>query len=680
MQMSHHFFIVRRLKVIIKQLVLRNFRVFRGEHIIDLAPRNREHEVHDRPIVLFGGLNGAGKTSILTAIRLALYGRLAFDQSIQQQDYIDQLTSLIHNGVSQAQRPDESSIELTFTYNKGGRESEFKVTRSWKRGKKDKLSLQQDDEILNELNYEQCQGFLNELIPHGVADLFFFDGEKIAELAEDESGNILRTAVRRLLGLDLISKLRSDLAIFTKRQHAKQLGALQQQQISDLEAQLKKLNLDTEKHLAAADDIKATIEMLSVKISKYEGQLSAQGGAFALTKAQEESKVEDLLKDKERLEKALRHECDGVLPFALAPKTMAMLLDQIGNEAKIKQAQSFEKELSSFLEELKADLAFRSKETSKIATEAITDQLASYMEAKPKGNLLFDISEREAGMLQQAVEQESIKSWERFDAYRNELTQVEDKLEQASSNIARAPEDDQLLDIFNNVRELDARRLVEKNKYKTHIESAVNYKKQQHELARQIQKLHDGERDQYGFSSSLKNAEETIGLLDSYTEVLTQARVKTLEGNFEVAYRKLARKEDLKLSAHINPETFDVELVDEHGIAINRKLLSAGEKQIYAIAILEALAKTSGRDLPVIIDTPLGRLDSFHRDKLINHYFPFASHQVVLLSTDTEVDEKYFVDQLRDDISHAFQINFDAMTKSSSLRKGYFWELTKEAC
>lgn len=666
--------------MIIKQLVLRNFRVFRGEHIIDLAPRNREHEVHDRPIVLFGGLNGAGKTSILTAIRLALYGRLAFDQSTQQQDYIDQLTALIHNGVSQVQRPDDASIELTFTYNKGGKESEFTVTRSWKRGKKDKLSLLQDGELLDELNYEQCQGFLNELIPHGVADLFFFDGEKIAELAEDESGNILRTAVRRLLGLDLISKLRNDLAIFTKRQHAKQLGALQQQQISQLEKQLKILGFETEKHLEEACDIEATIEMLGVKISKYEGQLSAQGGAFALTKAQEQSKVDELLKAKERLEKALRHECDGVLPFALAPKTLAKLLEKIENEAKIKQAKSFEKELSSFLKDLKADLAFRSRETSKIATEAITDQLTSYMDAKPKGDLLFDISEREAGMLQQAIEQESIKSWQRFDSYRIELTSVEEQLEQASANIARAPEDDQLLDIFTNVRELDTRRLAEKNKYKSLIEAAKNAKQQQLELVRQIQKLHDGQRDQYGFNSSVKNAEETIGLLDSYTEVLTQARVKTLEGNFEVAYCKLARKEDLQLSAHINPDTFDVELVDEHGVAINRKLLSAGEKQIYAIAILEALAKTSGRELPVIIDTPLGRLDSFHRDKLINHYFPFASHQVVLLSTDTEVDEKYFVDQLRDDISHAFQITFDATTKSSSLKKGYFWELTKEAC
>jgi len=105
------------------------------------------------------------------------------------------------------------------------------------------------------------------------------------------------------------------------------------------------------------------------------------------------------------------------------------------------------------------------------------------------------------------------------------------------------------------------------------------------------------------------------------------------------------------------------------------KGLSAGEKQIYAIAILEALGKTSGKKLPIIIDTPLGRLDSKHRDKLIEHYFPEASHQVIILSTDTEIDESYFSsDFLKDDISHAFEIQFDGVTKSSRLREGYFWE------
>ncbi|ECN6376808.1 AAA family ATPase, partial [Salmonella enterica subsp. enterica serovar Enteritidis] len=119
--------------MLIKQLVLHNFRVFCGTHTIDLAPRKRPHEVNPRPIVLFGGLNGAGKTSILSAIRLALYGRLAFGPAMQQQEYVEQLGALVHNGTYTAERPDEAAVELTFTYNQNGHETEFTVTRSWKK-------------------------------------------------------------------------------------------------------------------------------------------------------------------------------------------------------------------------------------------------------------------------------------------------------------------------------------------------------------------------------------------------------------------------------------------------------------------------------------------------------------------------------------------------------------------
>ncbi|KMJ46475.1 DNA repair protein [Xenorhabdus khoisanae] len=665
--------------MLIKQLVLRNFRVFSGTHTIDLAPRKRQHEIHDRPIVLFGGLNGAGKTSILSAIRLSLYGRLAFNHTIQQQEYIEQLSALIHNGNNQSERPEEASIELTFTYNKEGKESEFTVTRSWKKGKKDRLSLQQDGLVLNELNYEQCQGFLNELIPHGVADLFFFDGEKIAELAEDESGNILRTAMRRLLGLDLISKLRNDLIIYIKRQQSTQLEGNLQHRLSELEEKSKEFAFKTEEYLEEADILKSRIDFLTKDIAKHEGLLSAQGGSFAQTKEQEQKKIDELIKEKERIEKALRHEFDGTLPYALAPKTLSFLLEKISQESEIKQAKSFEKELNNFLNLLRSDLALRSSTTNKIATEAITDNLNEYMAHKPKGELLFDISDREAGMLQQSIEQDSQKSWQRFDDYRIQLTDIEQQLEQSAANIARAPENEQLMDIFQNIRDLDKKRNDTRQKYTLALEEAQKCKQQQLDCARQIQKLHDSARNKYGLMSSLKNAEETINMLERYSEVLTQARVKKLTKNFEEAYQKLARKEDLQLHAHINPETFDVELIDENQSIINRKSLSAGEKQIYAIAILEALAKTSGQELPVIIDTPLGRLDSKHRDNLINYYFPYASHQVVLLSTDTEVDERYFVDQLRDDISHTYQIVFNAKTKSSSLKSGYFWELTKEA-
>ena len=106
---------------------------------------------------------------------------------------------------------------------------------------------------------------------------------------------------------------------------------------------------------------------------------------------------------------------------------------------------------------------------------------------------------------------------------------------------------------------------------------------------------------------------------------------------------------------------------------LHKDELSAGEKQIYAIAILEALAKTSGRHLPIIIDTPLGRLDSEHCTKLINNYFPYASHQVIILSTDTEIDESFYQD-LKADISHAYQLEYQPEQGTTVANEGYFWK------
>ena len=125
---------------------------------------------------MFGGLNGAGKTSILTAVRVALYGRAAFGRGMSTADYQAQLDALIHKGVGISEG--KSSIELVFTHSHNGIESEYKITRGWARGKKDKLVLEQDNAEISQMNYDQCQSFLNELIPSGIADLFFFDGEK----------------------------------------------------------------------------------------------------------------------------------------------------------------------------------------------------------------------------------------------------------------------------------------------------------------------------------------------------------------------------------------------------------------------------------------------------------------------------------------------------------------------
>lgn len=111
---------------------MRNFRVFRGEHVLDLAP----NEEPGKPLILIGGLNGSGKTSILTAIRLALYGPQAFDDVFTKNSYIERLSSLVHNG-----KPDDfedftsAFVELSFTLRIDGEDVTYCAKRSWSKGR-----------------------------------------------------------------------------------------------------------------------------------------------------------------------------------------------------------------------------------------------------------------------------------------------------------------------------------------------------------------------------------------------------------------------------------------------------------------------------------------------------------------------------------------------------------------
>src|SRR5262249_43439074 len=157
---------------------------------------------------------------------------------------------------------------------------------------------------------------------------------------------------------------------------------------------------------------------------------------------------------------------------------------------------------------------------------------------------------------------------------------------------------------------------------------------------------------------------------------LTTAKVQELEKVALECLKDLSRKTDLVHSLRIDPRTFQVMLFDAHELAVPKVSLSAGEKQIYAVSLLWGLAKVSGRPLPMIIDTPLGRLDSRHRLNLLEKYLPLASHQVIILSTDTEVDQANF-DVLKSSTSHCIHlVTQDGWT---DVTDGYFWREQDDA-
>ena len=110
--------------------------------------------------------------------------------------------------------------------------------------------------------------------------------------------------------------------------------------------------------------------------------------------------------------------------------------------------------------------------------------------------------------------------------------------------------------------------------------------------------------------------------------------------------------------------------INSDGLEVEKASLSAGEKQLMVISLLWSLAICSKKRLPVIIDTPLSRLDSAHRSSIISTYFPHASDQTIILSTDEEIDDAYY-DLMKENIGDEFTLEYDDASKSTTIKKGY---------
>ena len=138
------------------------------------------------------------------------------------------------------------------------------------------------------------------------------------------------------------------------------------------------------------------------------------------------------------------------------------------------------------------------------------------------------------------------------------------------------------------------------------------------------------------------------------------------------SFQQLLRKESLVTGLTLDPKTYALEIIGAGNGAVDVQRLSAGERQLLAVSLLWGLAQASDRPLPAIIDTPLGRLDTTHRTHLVKRYFPYASHQVLLLSTDEEINKKYYK-MIKPWISKSYHLEFNESDQSTTIKNGYFW-------
>ena len=155
---------------------------------------------------------------------------------------------------------------------------------------------------------------------------------------------------------------------------------------------------------------------------------------------------------------------------------------------------------------------------------------------------------------------------------------------------------------------------------------------------------------------------------------LQRSKVSQLSKAITDCFKTLVGKDSLIDRITIDAETLDITIIDVNGQPLLKNQLSAGEQQMFAVSVVWALALSSGYKAPVIIDTPMARLDSKHRENFVTRYLPAASSQVVVLSTDEEISGKY-LDMIRENILRSYTLLYHEDDRSTTIEKGYFQEV-----
>jgi DNA sulfur modification protein DndD len=664
--------------MILRSIELSNYGLFR-EANLDLTS-----DVSCDPpksVILFGGKNGAGKTTLLEAVRLCLYGRRSRGVKVRTADYQAFLRARIHRAATGEQAV-SASVCVEFDHVHAGRRQTYRVVRRWSAegaGVDEKLhvtSLDAQGQI--EFDTEHWEDFVQELIPSGVSQLFFFDGEKIKAMADEEGEDSeLARSIKALLGLDLADRLGADLSTYL-RKHAGDAEFAGGESLIELASATGRCAEDVCRHLQERAHHQSESNALKKKIREVEDRVSREGGSFGRHRELllvERGTVEERMS---RASTSVRVLCEGVLPFALIPRSCRGLLETVGAHRSTHENQI----LRQLLEEKLGGVAARVAEL--VTPDRGRPELAAAVESELREALLPSQNGAEEGRsfpLSAALDHELMTAFSgavedmpsTVRVLEKDLEEATRRLREVDAALAQVPEDAVLRPLLAELAVLHERQ----SGLVAQLSSADEEIRELERGHARAAKLEEKERDRLasadGVGMRIQLVTRAQRALADFTGALTRERVTELQGHFQRCFGALARKEDMVREVRVSKDDFIVTFLDQRGREIPKAELSAGEKQIYAIAMLWALALTSRRALPLLIDTPLGRLDSDHRSNLVREYFPHASHQALIFSTDTEIDREYF-NQLRPHIARAYSLDFDSVDGCSKVRSGYFWD------
>ena len=648
------------------ELKLHNFGAYGEEQTFQLDSSNSK-----KNIILIGGKNGCGKTTFLDSLYIVLYGKQIQQIRESGSSYELFLKEYIHN-----HREEGATISLTLDLPREKGLKRYQLIRHWAwHNNRIKETFQvisdEDDKGVVEENWPII---INEILPIRLSKLFFFDGEKIESLADlSASKDVLNDAINTLLGLDITDRLINDLG-HLKRE--KQKSMLNQEGLKQFEIKEKYLN-DLLAKLKDQKEKRQALEndghVLQDEINNLNQQLEIKGEDLYLKKNEIQNEIFKLDRRKQDLEMNLRRLAGRYLPFFIIKNKITNLANQADQEKKISKI----KEFSNIIEDHDQEILNHLQESH----PEVANSLSVFMRELQNKNkdlvsqsTLFNEYEIQA-LLDFQSGQQSLPDKEQALQNYKEIKDILGKLASLNKVLDTSPSQEAIQEIYDQIRTKE--KDLQYNQHRIEIAdkeiASMQYEIEglERELGAYYEEKISNETSQDSSQRIVRHAERVQETMRIFKQKVIAHHSLRLEQNITNSFNELIRKKNFISTVQINPADLSISILKKNEERFDPDKFSAGERQLFAVAVIWGLVRTASQDIPAIIDTPMGRLDSEHRLKLVQNYFPKASKQTILLSTDEEIVKDLY-NHLKPNIAQSYLLEFDDTVGATKIREGYF--------
>ena len=653
------------------EIELYNFGIYKGQHNIELIDQRKK-----KNITLVGGMNGRGKTTILDAIFLCLYGRKAIEYIVGKKEAYNKV---LKDRINKSADDKTTHVKITMVMD-DDEDTIISITRTWSQANS-KIStdlIVEKNGIEDTYLSENWEYYVEELIPYGIAKFFFFDNEKISQIADDDAFDKIKDSIKSVMGVTTvetlcthIEKIRKDKNASLKKSSAPALTKESEELstvIEDYETKIRNL-------YAQRAALFPELEKTANKLEETEQSFWKKGGNLGLNH-------DDIIREQHELknrESALKEQAIALAsspatPMCLCKELAVTTYNEIMSNEKsraVKYSYPIVSKLyKSLLEEFKGNYS-ASTDSYKTLSKLVKAQLKK-LEDEIGSEAVNAITPLAKSLIEKFISEDIARISSEAMSIVSENKKVIIALEQLEVHLSSSAEKNDTVKLLNELQAKKTELETEISRCDDQIHSAQFEKEQ---FKRQLNKV------LLKIASNADTSDDNVRIIEYSTMILDvmhefvrrlQAqKVGILEKNITSCFKFLAQKQAIITSIIIDPETLDITLKDYKGGVLLKDQLSAGEKQMFAISILWGLALSSGYKLPVIIDTPMARLDSAHRSNFINKYLPNASSQVIVLSTDEEINGKY-LDDIKAYVNKAYTLIYNDSEKCSTIEPGYF--------